>query len=120
MSQPRGVSEDLVSELSADPDMIELVEMFVQELPGKAEALERSLAEGDWDSLAKLAHQLKGSAGSHGFPSITERAARVEQNSRDGDALQNLSPDVGELADMCRHARATRQLPSWDGHCWWR
>ena len=51
MSQPRGVSEDLVSELSADPDMIELVEMFVQELPGKAEALERSLAEGDWDSL---------------------------------------------------------------------
>ena len=41
-------------------------------------------------ALATVAHQLKGSSGGYGFPSLTEKAAKVEKCARD-------SGDVDEL-----------------------
>ena len=111
MSKPHQAAQLLVSELSTDPNMIELVEMFVQELPPKADALEQNLTDRNFDNLAKIAHQLKGSAGGYGFPYITEKAALVEHSAKGGHELEHLPQDVRQLALLCRSARATPDSP---------
>ena len=96
----------LVSELT-DEDMLELVEMFVGELPDKVAAFEKAVGEQDLATLATLAHQLTGSAGGYGFPSITDSAKRIEQGAKAREELRTLKEQVGVLADLCRRARAT-------------
>jgi HPt (histidine-containing phosphotransfer) domain-containing protein len=95
----------IVSELASDPDMVELVELLVQELPKRAAALETCLAQDDYEQLARLTHQLKGAAGGYGFPAITEKAAVVEQQASDRVAIEELSSALRELTGMCRAAR---------------
>ena len=96
----------LVSELN-DEDMLELVEMFVAELPDKIAAIEQAIAEGDLATLAMLAHQLKGSAGGYGFPSITDLASGIESSAKASEGLETLKEQVGALADLCDRARAS-------------
>ena len=98
-------SQHIVSELASDPDMVELVELFVQELPSRAAALETCLAQHDYEQLVRLAHQLKGAAGGYGFPTITEKAAVVEQQARDRIAPEELSSAIWVLTHICRAAR---------------
>ncbi|UCG32608.1 MAG: Hpt domain-containing protein [Phycisphaerales bacterium] len=105
MNATPDASRHIVSELASDPDMVELVEFFVHELPARAAALETCLAQGDYKQLVRLAHQLKGAAGGYGFPTITEKAAVVEQKARDRVAPEEISSAIWELICMCRAAR---------------
>jgi signal transduction histidine kinase/DNA-binding response OmpR family regulator len=102
-------SAALISELK-DNDMLELVEMFVEELPEKVAAIERAIGEQDLVMLATLAHQLTGSAGGYGFPSITESAKAIEQSAKAKDDLEALRDKFSTLADLCR--RATASVPA--------
>jgi HPt (histidine-containing phosphotransfer) domain-containing protein len=97
----------LLSELGSDPDMLPLVEAFVAELPHRLEAIRDSLRLEDFDALARLSHQLKGAAGSYGFPSITEASKRLEESVRMHADLETISQDLSELADLCGRATAS-------------
>ncbi|MBN1347000.1 MAG: response regulator [Phycisphaerae bacterium] len=106
----------LFSDLSNDPDMVELLESFVAGLPGKAADLEALVSRGDVSALAELAHQLKGAGGGYGFPSITEAAREVEATARGLDTtspaeddLRRLRGDVASLVDLCIRASEARQ-----------
>lgn len=99
----------IVSELAGDPDLHELVEEFVRELPGKAAAMQQNLIEGDMDMLIRLAHQLKGSAGGYGFRIITDAAKRIEQTAQASGDLELLNRQLREIADLCQ--RATAEAP---------
>jgi CheY-like chemotaxis protein/HPt (histidine-containing phosphotransfer) domain-containing protein len=84
---PRG--EALVSELPTDdPDFRAVVEEFVTRLHERLSAMRRGLAAGDLASLAQLAHWLKGTGGTAGFPAFTEPAGQLERVSRQGDSVQ--------------------------------
>jgi HPt (histidine-containing phosphotransfer) domain-containing protein len=96
----------LVSELATDPDMAELVDMFIGELPERVGAIERTLNQQDFEALSSLAHQLKGSAGGYGFPTITDAAKAVEQTATTTRDLDQLATEVQELTSLCRSARA--------------
>jgi HPt (histidine-containing phosphotransfer) domain-containing protein len=72
------------SRLAADPVLGELVDLFIQEMPDRISALETLARLQDWNQLARIAHQLKGAAGSYGFDHITLYAARLEAAARDG------------------------------------
>ena len=65
----------LLSDFASDPDMLELVEMFVAEMPQRVAAIEKAVSDSDTASIASLAHQLKGAAGGYGFGCITDAAA---------------------------------------------
>ena len=105
MADTHETTDALVSEL-VDEDMIELVEMFVSELPDRVAAIEESIAKQDLATLAMLAHQLKGSAGGYGFPSITDSAKEIEQAAKENEDLETLENQIGALAELCRRARA--------------
>ncbi len=98
-------SDALVSEL-VDDDMVELVEMFVGELPDRIAAIEKAIGERDLAALATLAHQLKEAAGGHGFPAITEVAKEIETGASSQEDLATLMEQTRALADLCRRARA--------------
>jgi HPt (histidine-containing phosphotransfer) domain-containing protein len=96
----------LFSTLATDADYAELVELFVQELPDRSAAVEKCFAAKDMVGLSRVAHQLKGAAGSYGFQPITDVAATLEQsvlnNWPEAEILQN----VEELRSICQRARA--------------
>ncbi len=107
MNAPQGDKNALVSELASDEDMVELVEMFVEELPDRVSAMEKALAEQDFETLAGLTHQLKGAAGGYGFPTITAAAKEAELTSKAAGDLEKLASDVKAIAALCGRARAT-------------
>ncbi len=106
MTSQANTSDTIISEL-VDEDMRELVEMFVDELPDKIAAIEQAIAAQDMTTLATVAHQLKGSAGGYGFPTITESARGIEQGAKANEDLETLNNQISTLADMCRRARAS-------------
>jgi len=77
----------LVSQLLADdPDLRDLVEEFVNELPERLQNIRVAYEALDWERLARLAHQLKGAGGSYGYPDISRLAAEMEAAFRRQDA----------------------------------
>lgn len=107
MSEWQGDTGELVSDIADDADMVELVEMFVDELPEKVANMTKSLEDQDFDTLSRLAHQLKGSGGGYGFPTITEAAKILENNAKGGQDIEALAAQIKELASLCNRARAT-------------
>ena len=106
MSQMTNDTASLYSPLSADPDLAEVVELFVLEMPDRVANLLKCLETSDWDGLRRAAHQLKGAAGSYGFMPITPAAARVEDAIRQSSPEADVQQMVEELVGLCRQARS--------------
>jgi len=101
------VNEELFySDLAADPDLADLVELFVTELPGRIADLQAALAVGDLPKVRRLSHQLKGAGGSHGFPQIGPPAWKLEQAANEGEASTEAAANLQELATVCERVRA--------------
>ena len=103
-NQPSG--EHLVSTLADDDDMVGLVRDYVSHLPERSSAILRACQTSDVDALKRLVHQLKGSAGSYGFPLITESATVLEKAVEAGVDRASLLSRAEDLANLCRRARA--------------
>ena len=70
----------LVSSLPMEEDIFrEIARDFVEYLNELLETMRRALVEKDMERLAELAHSLKGSAGSAGFPAFTNPSKRLER-----------------------------------------
>lgn len=98
----------IVSEFADEPEMLELIGMFVAEMPEWVKRLrsvweERRLAE-----LRRLAHQLKGSAGGYGFSVIGDTAAEIEDRLEAGETeeIEEVRELVESLVDLCQRASA--------------
>ncbi len=71
---------------SADPaddpgycaELHALANEFREGLPAQIDAIRTSLDSSDWTRLQSLIHVLKGTAGSYGFPKLTDMAAAVD------------------------------------------
>ncbi len=98
--------QTLFSTLAEDPDLAEIVEMFVDEMPDRVENILNCLQSEDWDGLRRASHQLKGAAGSYGFPTITPCAGVLESAVRQTLPEDEIRKAVDELVSMCRNVRA--------------
>lgn len=95
----------IYSVLAEDPDLIELVEMFVDEIPDKIAVFEAACKTKDWDKLRIVSHQMKGAAGSYGFRPLSEEAAILEKCLKDAVTDENLIIEkVNSLVNVCRRA----------------
>lgn len=99
----------LYSVLAKNPDLRELVQMFVDEMPHRIEKLTRELTAKDWQELLATAHQLKGSAGSYGFQEISPAAGTVEDLIRADSQESDVARAVHELVSICQ--RVTAETP---------
>lgn len=105
MPQPDAPIEPIRSEFASDPDMTELIDMFLQEMPDRIEAIAGALREDRLTELRTIAHQLKGAGAGYGFEPISYVAGRLETTLNSGykdlDAIRN---EVSSLIDVCRRA----------------
>jgi HPt (histidine-containing phosphotransfer) domain-containing protein len=97
--------EYVYSRLADDPDLRDIVDMFVEEMPGRIATFLDQLRAGDWEALRHTAHQLKGAAGSYGFDVITPSAGKVEAAIRNSEPEKRIREAVDELVDLCQRAR---------------
>ena len=96
----------LVSALAGDTEIADLVRDFVQELPSRAIAIADAAKTSDWAALRRLAHQLKGAAGSYGFSSITDAARSIEEAASPSVGSAELDESIRRLSALCQRARA--------------
>lgn len=80
-------------------DFLEIYREFVAMTPDLLERLMRAFAASDTVEVAKVAHQLKGSAANFGFRGVSELAARIEQDAKAGD-LSRVDPWIGEAGEQ--------------------
>jgi len=97
--------EPLYSTLATDPVLAEVVEQFVDQLPDRIAKLVDCVDGSDWESLGRLAHQLKGAVGSYGFGSITPFAHRLELAVKVNESEDIVRRATADLIDLCRRVR---------------
>ena len=56
-----------------------LLQRFVAGLPDRLRQLDAAVQQCNWEDVARLSHQIRGAAGSYGYPSIADEAWRMEQ-----------------------------------------
>ena len=98
--------DPIESDFEGDPQMRELIEFFVSEMPAKASRLSALFECQQIEDLERLAHQLKGAAGGYGFGVISEAAADLVVSIRAEEELERLRSQVEQLIDLCRRTRS--------------
>lgn len=98
----------IYSEFVDDKEMMELVTMFVDELPERLQRMEDAYAANDLATVQTVAHQIKGAAGGYGYPQLTEAAREVEATAKTRDP-QQVRTALDQLTAMCK--RTTAQVP---------
>ena len=94
------------SDFDGDPQMRELIELFVSQMPSKATQLSALFEGQQLDELQRLAHQLKGAAGGYGFGVISEAAADLERSIKAEAELESMRSQIDQLIDLCQRTSA--------------
>ena len=100
--------EFLYSDFGDDPDLSELVALFVDEMPERISQLKASLEDKDWTALGSQAHQIKGAAGSYGFDAITPFAADLEKCCRLETVEDQILAACEQLMQLLGRVKAVR------------
>lgn len=66
-----------------DADLKDLVTVFLDEWKQDIDPMRKSLEDGDYSTIRKLGHNLKGVGGSCGFDAITEMGASLETAAKE-------------------------------------
>ncbi|QDT76303.1 PAS domain-containing hybrid sensor histidine kinase/response regulator [Lacipirellula limnantheis] len=96
----RALAGPIRSSLPTEDEMLrEIVAEFVESIPARLDAMERALADEDYEELQRHVHGLKGSGGTAGFTCLSEVSAELESYAaaRKGDQAAAL---LGELREM--------------------
>lgn len=92
----------IYSEMAGDEDFHEIVVLYVNEMSERIARFQKALAEKDWEDLRCATHQLKGSAGSHGFALLSTTAAEAEKAVREQWPEDKIADAVEKLVQTCR------------------
>lgn len=102
MPEPDAPSNAIRSEFANDPDMDELIEMFVNEMPERIASIAECYREQRLTELQTIAHQLKGSGAGYGFEPISITAADLEASLKRHTDLEAIRGEVDALVDICQ------------------
>jgi HPt (histidine-containing phosphotransfer) domain-containing protein len=102
------IGSDLVRE---DPSFADIVVHFVNSLSERLTELEEAIRTADLDALRIAAHQLKGSGGGYGYPTLYEQAAKLELQAQEG-ALEECVKSFEQLKKICQRVVVSADGPS--------
>jgi CheY-like chemotaxis protein/HPt (histidine-containing phosphotransfer) domain-containing protein len=89
----------VVSRLAEHPRLRTVVRKFAEQMPERMQAIEQAWDARDFETLASLAHWLKGSGGTAGFDAFTEPARTLERLAKAADEQQTAAA-VAQLRDI--------------------
>ncbi|QDT76340.1 Hpt domain protein (plasmid) [Lacipirellula limnantheis] len=90
-------------------ELEDLINQYLSDMPARIERLSRTFVDGDWELLNRSVHQLKGSAGSYGFPAISVAADRLETLLADRRNSPEVAAALADLIAICKQARSVRE-----------
>ncbi len=91
------IGSDLIRE---DASFADIVVQFVEGLSSRLETMGKALGASDFEALRTAAHQLKGSGGGYGYPTLSERAAMLEKHAKTC-AIDDCQQALNELKSLC-------------------
>jgi HPt (histidine-containing phosphotransfer) domain-containing protein len=80
----------------------EMLDLFTADTPDRIQAIEATLASGDLNDMADVAHAIKGAAGTMGAPRLRAIAAELEGAGRHG----SFSIDASLLLEQLKETYA--------------
>ena len=95
-SSPEAVAVVESSLLKKNPAFRPIVNKFLPRLTSQIEAMDKAVAEENYEELAALAHWLKGSGGTVGFDVFTKPAAKMESAAKASD-MQAVTENLGVI-----------------------
>ncbi len=98
-ASPEYAEEALSSLLSETPELWQVVQRFAQSLPSEVDRMTDALDAGSYERLAAIAQNLKTAGTSHGYASVSDRAAAIEQAAHN-HALDELAGKLTELREL--------------------
>ncbi|MBI3465240.1 MAG: response regulator [Planctomycetes bacterium] len=98
-------------EIAADNDLEfrAVVEDYAASLAGTLAEVRRAAAQRDWPRVCEIAHSLKGSGGTLGFPAVTEIAIQLESAARRAADAQ-VAAAIRRFEDLIAGLPADRQV----------
>jgi HPt (histidine-containing phosphotransfer) domain-containing protein len=85
--------------------VIELIDLFRSETPGRVRAVHDAWQRGDTGAMLREAHALKSSTAQMGALRMSELCRQIERHGRDGQ-IAEAGPDVAELVGAADEADA--------------
>lgn len=79
-------STPLLSRFANDPEMRDIVALFVSEVPERLREFRDAWGASDLRRVRTLAHQIKGAAGGYGYPEVSTAASELELAAGAADA----------------------------------
>lgn len=98
--------EPIVSQLPIeDPEFAEIAATFVDSAEKRLAEMQNAARESDYRQLARLAHWLKGSGGSAGYPMLTEQAIELEHGALQAN-VDTIRSGIEEIESLIRRSRS--------------
>ncbi len=95
-----GKRKPIKSELPFDdPEFREIIEGFVDKLRSEVDELQLAWQDRDLEAVGRIAHWLKGAAGTMGFRDFTEPGLKLMNLARD-EQIDQIEPAIRELVAM--------------------
>ncbi|MCA9311217.1 MAG: Hpt domain-containing protein [Phycisphaerales bacterium] len=96
-------NDPIYSAYADDEEMLELVEMFVGEMPERITALNTAWQGNAREQVQRIAHQLKGASAGYGFAAVGRSAADLEAALKDVDReLTSVKAEFEALVNLCQ------------------
>ncbi len=89
----------VASSISNDPDFAEILEFYLASMSEKEVRIREMVRTGDFVSLQREAHQIRGSAANYGFPQLSDLSREVEEACRRGD-FASAQRQADDMADF--------------------
>jgi len=97
-----------VTDLEADSMRRELLPELITMMELDLARMKKAQEHEDWDSIAHIAHDIKGSAGIFGFDNLSQLAERLYFNSNQGDSAK-IAFTLTELENCLKTIKASIQ-----------
>ncbi len=91
--------------IEEEPELIDLVFRFVNNLPTTLEKITQASKNKNWDELKNIIHQLKGVGGGYGYPMLTVISAKI-QFQLESNCYEEAIILISELDNMCQQIYA--------------
>ncbi len=104
-TQPSFITSDI---LLNEPQIIDLVDAFLERIPEIMDVINQAYTEKDWEEIAEQIHQMKGIGGAFGYSIITKISEKIEfaLTAQDTDQIKLL---IDDLNTVCRQAIAGKE-----------
>ncbi|MBN2123512.1 MAG: response regulator, partial [Deltaproteobacteria bacterium] len=84
--------------IEVDKAFEDFLPRFMEVTSGDIETMEKALDQGDYETVQRLGHSMKGSGASFGFDAMTEIGRSIEQAAKAGDG-ENIRRHLAGLSD---------------------